>query len=400
MGQDTVDQNKKILLVDGYSMLNRAFYGLPDLTNAEGKHTGAVFGFLNILFRMLDEEKPAYLAVAFDVHAPTFRHRIYDAYKGTRKPMPDELREQVPLLKEVLDAMGIARVEQEGLEADDILGTIAKRAQEQGITAAILSGDRDLLQVADEKITIVLPRTKGGKTEITRYTPKTVQDEFGVTPAQFIELKALQGDSSDNIPGVPKVGEKTARELMETYGSIEAIYANLEAISKKSIRESLRENRALCDLSKDLATIRTDSDISFAFDAACLPDVKKSAEAYELFKQLGFKQLLGRFEKTAAPETTDAGEDVTYLTVATRQQADDLFAALAEGERAGYAFVYDTAPDGNVSLLGLAVCGDDGAAYFLPAKQTRVLTEQMTLFDDTTGGSGSDADEKGGPDAD
>ena len=400
MGQDTVDQNRKILLVDGYSMLNRAFYGLPDLTNAEGKHTGAVFGFLNILFRMLDEEKPAYLAVAFDVHAPTFRHRIYDAYKGTRKPMPDELREQVPLLKEVLDALGIARVEQEGLEADDILGTIAKRAQEQGITAAILSGDRDLLQVADEKITIVLPRTKGGKTEITRYTPKAVQDEFGVTPAQFIELKALQGDSSDNIPGVPKVGEKTARELMETYGSIEAIYANLEAISKKSIRESLRENRALCDLSKDLATIRTDSDISFAFDAACLPDARKSAKAYELFKRLGFRQLLSRFDKTAAPETADAGEDVTYLTVATRQQADDLFAALAEGERAGYAFVYDTAPDGNVSLLGLAVCGDDGAAYFLPAKQTRVLTEQMTLFDDTTGGSGSDADGKGGPDAD
>ncbi len=230
---------EKIVLIDGHSILNRAFYGVPDLSNAEGLHTNAVYGFLNIMFKILEEEKPQYLAVAFDVHAPTFRHEIYKEYKGTRKPMPGELLEQVPVMKEVLQAMGICIVEKAGLEADDILGTLAKRSEKQGMEVSLISGDRDLLQIATDHIKIRIPKTKGGRTEVEDYYAAEVEAKYKVNPIQFIDLKALMGDSSDNIPGVPKVGEKTATELMLQFGSLENLYAHVEEVAKKSIRESL-----------------------------------------------------------------------------------------------------------------------------------------------------------------
>ena len=183
----------KIVLIDGHSMLNRAFYGVPDLTNAKGLHTNAIYGFLNILFKILEEEKPDYLTVAFDVHAPTFRHEMYKEYKGTRKPMPEELRQQVPVMKQVLEAMGVLIVEKAGLEADDILGTIAKRSEAEGIEVALVSGDRDLLQIATDHIKIRIPKTRGGKTEIEDYYAKDVEAAYHVTPLKFIELKALIG---------------------------------------------------------------------------------------------------------------------------------------------------------------------------------------------------------------
>ncbi len=186
-------KDRKLVLIDGHSILHRAFYGVPDLTNAKGLHTNAVYGFLNIMFRILEEEKPDFLAVAFDVHAPTFRHEMYEAYKGTRKPMPEELREQVPVLKDVLRAMQVTIVEQAGLEADDILGTLAKKAQAQGMEVSLVSGDRDLLQVADEHIKIRIPKTKMGRTEVEDYYPEDVVKAFQVTPHQFIDLKALMG---------------------------------------------------------------------------------------------------------------------------------------------------------------------------------------------------------------
>ena len=233
----------KIVLIDGHSMLHRAFYGVPDLSNGEGLHTNAIYGFLNIMFKILEEEKPEYLAVAFDVHAPTFRHEIYTQYKGTRKPMPEELREQIPVMKEVLAAMGIKTVEQPGLEADDILGTLAKRSEKEGMEVSLISGDRDLLQIASERIKIRIPKTKGGKTEIEDYYAADVEAKYQVNPVQFIDLKALMGDTADNIPGVPKVGEKTATELMVKFGSLEEIYNHIDEISKKSVRESLAANK-------------------------------------------------------------------------------------------------------------------------------------------------------------
>ncbi len=287
---------KKLVLIDGHSILNRAFYGLPDLTNAQGQHTGGVYGFLTIMLKVLGEENADYLAVAFDVHAPTFRHELYAEYKGTRKPMPEELREQVPLIKEVLQAMGILTIEKPGLEADDILGTLAKRGEKDGLEVSLISGDRDLLQIASEHIKIRIPKTKGGRTEVEDYYAKDVKAAYQVTPQQFIELKALMGDTADNIPGVPKVGQKTATDLMVSYGSIENIYAHLEEISKKSIRESLAQHRDLAELSLKLATINTEGEFPFAYEDAALDDLYTN-EAYELFQKLAFKNLLDRFDK-------------------------------------------------------------------------------------------------------
>ena len=208
--------SEKIVLIDGHSILNRAFYGLPDLTNSEGLHTNGVYGFLNIMTRILEEEKPQYLTVAFDVHAPTFRHQMYGEYKGTRKAMPQELREQVPLIRQVLEAMGVCIVSMEGYEADDLLGTIAKRGEARGLEVTVVSGDRDLLQLATDRIQVRIPKTRGGRTVIEDYHTAQVVEKYQVTPPQIIELKALMGDTADNIPGIPGVGEKQPQRSLQS----------------------------------------------------------------------------------------------------------------------------------------------------------------------------------------
>ena len=372
---------QKLVLIDGHSILNRAFYGVPDLSNARGLHTNAIFGFLNILFKILEEEHPDYLAVAFDVHAPTFRHQMYEAYKGTRKPMPEELREQVPVMKEVLQAMKITIMEQAGLEADDILGTLAKKAEAEGMEVSLVSGDRDLLQIATEHIKIRIPKTKMGRTEIENYYAEDVKALYQVTPTQFIELKALMGDTSDNIPGVPKVGEKTAIALMTEYGSIDNIYANLENISKKSIRESLAENRDLADLSKKLATIKTDCDLTLDYEAA-KAEGYYTPEAYQLFKQLEFKNMLSRFDKQEADKSQEeiaagfhllkeSGQMVKVLDRLRKKSAQPVgLLALTE--------------DGK--LAGVAVSDQEKQSYFYYAGTGSALKEnqQLSLFDEVS----------------
>ena len=291
----------KLVLVDGHSILNRAFYGVPDLTNAAGLHTNAIYGFLNILFKILDEESPDYLTVAFDVKAPTFRHEMFKEYKGTRKPMPEELREQVPVMKEVLQAMGIRIIEQAGYEADDLLGTIAKRAEAEGIDVSLVSGDRDLLQIATDRIRIRIPKTKGGRTEIENYYAADVEAKYQVNPVQFIDLKALMGDTADNIPGVPKVGEKTATDLMVQFGSLDGIYEHIDEVTKKSIKESLIQNKDLAYLSRELATIKLDSPIAYTIEEAKVGNFFNE-DSYVLFKKLEFKNLLNKFEKGVSNE--------------------------------------------------------------------------------------------------
>lgn len=290
--------SEKIVLIDGHSILNRAFFGLPDLTNAEGIHTNAVYGFLNILFKILDEEQPDYLTVAFDVHAPTFRHKLYADYKGTRKPMAEELRQQVPLMKEMLTAMGVRIVEKEGYEADDILGTLSKRAEEAGLMVSVVSGDRDLLQLATEHVKIRIPKTKRTGTEIEDYYAKDVLERYQVTPEQFIDVKALMGDASDNIPGVPGIGEKTATNLIVTYGSMENAHDHLEEIKPNRAKENLREHYDLARLSKTLATIDVHADLEYDFKEAKLRGLY-TEEAYLLCKRLEFKNMLSRFELDA-----------------------------------------------------------------------------------------------------
>ena len=295
----------KLVLIDGHSILNRAFYGVPDLTNAAGLHTNAIYGFLNILFKILDEESPDYLTVAFDVKAPTFRHEMFKEYKGTRKPMPEELREQVPVMKEVLHAMGIRIIEQAGYEADDLLGTIAKRAEAGGIDVSLVSGDRDLLQIATDRIRIRIPKTKGGRTEIENYYAADVEAKYQVNPVQFIDLKALMGDTADNIPGVPKVGEKTATDLMVQFGSLDGIYEHIDEVTKKSVKESLIQNKDLAYLSRELATIKLDSPLTYSLEEARVGNFFNEA-SYILFKKLEFKNLLNKFEKGVSNEEISA----------------------------------------------------------------------------------------------
>lgn len=375
---------EKLVLIDGHSILNRAFYGVPDLTNGQGLHTNAIYGFLNIMFKILEEEQADYLTVAFDVHAPTFRHEIYKEYKGTRKPMPTELREQVPMMKQLLAAMKICVVEQAGLEADDILGTIAKRGEKAGMEVSLVSGDRDLLQVATDHIRIRIPKTKGGRTEVEDYYAKDVEAAYQVTPTQFIDLKALMGDTADNIPGVPKVGEKTATELMVTYGSLENIYAHVEEISKKAIKESLMTNRELADLSKVLATINVDAQIDFSFDKAKIGDFY-TEEAYVLCKQLEFKNILSRFSKDVAVSNK---QEADFRTVTDKAEAEALFAACREKEdnaqgahAIGLAVFRDSKAENG--CMGIALAPRENNVAFLPCQGEVTegwLREQLTAL--------------------
>ena len=292
--ESDLETRKKVVLIDGHSILNRAFYGVPELTNSAGLHTNAVYGFLNILLKLLEEERADYLAVAFDLPAPTFRHERYAEYKGTRKSMPDELREQVPLLKELLAAMNIKTVSLEGYEADDVIGTLAKRYQKEGLEVTVVSGDRDLLQLADSHILIRLPKTSRGKTEILDFTPAAVKETYGVTPEEFIDVKGLMGDSSDNIPGVPSIGEKTATALIQSWHSIENLKEHLEEVKPPRAKKALEEHFEDAVFSKWLATICLDAPLTLDLSELALGELYTS-EAYEQIQRLEFRSLLKHF---------------------------------------------------------------------------------------------------------
>ncbi len=357
---------EKIVLIDGHSIINRAFYGVPDLTNAEGLHTNGIYGFLNIMLRILDEEKPEYLTVAFDLQPPTFRHLMYEAYKGTRKGMPDELREQVPVLKELLSAMGIPLLMLEGYEADDLLGTVARKSEAKGMDVVIVSGDRDLLQIATDKIMIRMPKTKRGVTEIENYYAEDVLSAYRVTPLQIIELKALMGDSSDNIPGVPGIGEKTATSLIAAYGNIENAYTHVEEIKPNRAKEALRSHYDMAVMSKKLATICVDAPVEFDWEKARLSALY-TPEAYEWCRKLNFKKLLERFERTeeivlAEPEAkriTDFGE------------AEEILKKAEQGERIAFELCRQQEEAG----LSLALSGTE--VYYIAAEG--FLTEDYLL---------------------
>lgn len=288
---------KKIVLIDGHSILTRAFFGVPELTNSKGLHTNGVYGFLNIMFKVVEEENPEYLIVAFDVKEPTFRHKLYKEYKGTRKPMPRELHEQVPVIKDLLHAMNISTIEMAGYEADDLLGTLAKKGEREGYAVTIISGDKDMLQLASKGITIRIPKTKRGQTEVETYTEQDVLNTLQVTPLQFIDVKALMGDSSDNIPGVPGIGEKTATKIIVEYGSIENAFAHIDEMKVVKTTNLFRENYSLAQMSKTLATINTNVPLNYEIQEGVLGTFYTD-KAYEIMKSLEFKSLLSRFEET------------------------------------------------------------------------------------------------------
>ena len=348
---------EKTVLIDGHSIIHRAFYGIPDLTNSEGLHTNAVYGFLNILFKVLEEEQPDYLTVAFDLAAPTFRHLQYEAYKGTRKPMPQELREQVPLLQEVLDAMGILMVSKEGYEADDMLGTTARIARERGMEVTIVSGDRDLLQLAEDHVKIRIPKTKGGKTITEDYYAADVMEKYQVTPLQFIDVKGLMGDASDNIPGLPGVGEKTATRLIKEYGSIENAHDHLEEIKPNKAREALREYYDQALMSRELAAIKTDCPLEYDWEKAKIGDLFNE-KARQLFLCLVFKNLLARFfAQSPAPAV-----EVFFFCVEDMQGARRICQEAASAESCGLSVVEQQG-----EIFGLSVAWSDKEIYYLPA---------------------------------
>ena len=361
---------EKIMLIDGNSIVNRAFYGVPLLTNGEGRYTNGVYGFLNILFKLLDEEQPDYLAVAFDLHAPTFRHRTFDGYKGTRKGMPEELREQMPLLKEVLQAMHIPIFEQEGFEADDILGTLSALAEKDGIVPVVVSGDRDLLQLAGETLKVRIPKTKGGRTETEDYYAADVQAKYGVTPAEFIDMKALMGDASDNIPGVPGIGEKTAAKIITQYHDIETAIAHAAEIKPKKASENLAAYQEQARLSKFLATIVRDMPLEWDKEILKIGDMFNQT-AYEFVKRLEFKSMFSRFEGSAsAPKQAEQ----TYRFVADREGAKEVLAALKKGE-VGYAFVYE-----NEEGQGLALYQEQLGGVWMEASMAFLMQELLEIF--------------------
>ncbi len=354
--------SKKLVLIDGHSILNRAFFGLPDLTNSEGIHTNAVYGFLNIMFKILEEEKPDYLTVAFDVHAPTFRHKMFEGYKGTRKPMADELRQQVPLIKELLTKMGVKIVEMEGYEADDILGTLSVRAEREGMDVAVISGDRDLLQLATDHVMIRIPKTKKTGTEIENYNAKDVIEKYQVTPKEFIDVKALQGDTADNIPGVPGIGEKTAGALISKYHSIEAVHDNAEVIKPPRAGKNIVEYWDQAVMSKVLATIKLDVPVDYDFDDAKLESVASlyTEDAFVMCKRLEFKNLLGRFNVSAPKINVEE-----HFTLVTSLEMADKVLAKAKGRDVAYSFVKGAEStvckgdsDGQLSLFSQTVTND------------------------------------------
>lgn len=366
--------SNKIVLIDGHSILNRAFYGVPDLTNSEGLHTNAIYGFLNIMFKILEEEKPEYLTVAFDVHAPTFRHEMFAEYKGTRKPMLEELRQQVPVMKEVLKAMGVKTIEQAGLEADDLLGTLSKRCESQGMDVSIISGDRDLLQLATEKVKVRIPKTKGGKTEVEDYYAADVKARYEVTPKEFIDLKALMGDSSDNIPGVPSVGEKTATKIIVEYGSIENAFAHVEEIKPPRASKALQEHYDLAQLSKVLATINVDADFEYELEEAKLGELY-TEEAYIMFQRLQFKNLLSRFEVSAPANKLEDG----FQKITKKTDAEKIFAKAKTQRVVGVSFYKDTK---NVLPLFINEAGLTGIGIAFGESDIYAITTEEGLMID------------------
>ena len=291
---------KKLVLIDGNSIMNRAFYGIMGskaLTTKDGKYTNAIYGFLAILFKLLEEEKPDYIGVTFDLKAPTARHKMYEGYKANRKGMPTELAEQMPIIKDVLRAMNIDIIEKEGYEGDDVIGTLSRYGEQKGLEVVILSGDRDTFQLATDNVRINIPRTKGGKTETEIFNREKVKEVYGIEPKQLIEVKGLQGDASDNIPGVPGIGEKTALSLIQKYETIDNLYKKLEsgeADVKGKQKEKLEQNKDLAYLSRTLGEINTKVPIEDTLEELKLEEWDKP-KVLELFKELNFKRYIDRF---------------------------------------------------------------------------------------------------------
>ena len=388
---------ENIVIIDGSSLLYRAFYAIPHLTDAQGHPTNAVYGFLNMLLKLYGELDPQYVAVAFDKGKHTFRNDLFDGYKATRKPAPDDLRPQFALIREVLACLGICVLEQEGYEGDDIIGTLARRTAADGYAVDVVTGDRDALQLVTDDVTVHL--TKKGITNMLAVTPAVMESEYGYTPAQVIDMKALMGDTADNIPGVPGVGEKTALKLISQFGSVHGVYEHLDEVKGKKLQEKLADNKDKAVLSKDLATIRCDVPLDYTMDM--FQPQPRQEDVAQLFRSLGFRNLLERFaafdrfshlaEGAAPAETVQvmAAPEAASLkgkTVAVAARYDDsrpipAVTALAMAVEDGAFVVPESKYDAYLAVLpeAAAVVTDDGKN--LTKAASRVASGRLPLKD-------------------
>lgn len=376
---------EKLVVIDGNSILNRAFYGIMGskmLMTADGTYTNAVYGFLAIMFKMMEEINPNYMVVAFDVKAPTKRHEMYKDYKGTRKGMPDELVSQMPIIKEVLKAMNIKVIEMAGYEADDILGTLSRYGESKGLEVRLLTGDRDSFQLATDKTTIMLPRTKGGKTETEFFDRDKILETYGVEPLQMIEVKGLMGDSSDNIPGVPGIGEKTALTLIKTYGTIDELYKKLEndeaTTVKGKTREKLIENKELAYLSKTLGTINVEAPIEKNLEDYKVEEWNKP-EVYKLFKELRFNRYIERFSLTAGDSQTEnlQNEKFKFETkILQENEAEEIFKIVKKEKEFYYLSEIE-----NCANTELVIAKEIAKIYFYVKEKNTVYVADFKKFE-------------------
>ena len=379
---------EKLLIIDGNSIINRAFYGIRLLTNSKGMYTNAIYGFLNIMLKHMEDISPRYVAVAFDLKAPTFRHKMYDKYKAQRKGMPDELKMQMPVMKEILSAMNVTILEKEGFEADDIIGTVSRMCKDSEVECFVLTGDKDDLQLATDTTKILLTVTKGGTTTTQTLDSDDIWDIYGVTPKQFVDVKGLMGDSSDNVPGVKGIGEKTAFEYIKKFGSIENLYDNLDdSIVKPAARQKLIDGRDMAYLSKKLCTIDTNVDLDFEIADALVKEYDTERLA-EIYINLEFSVFLKKLSQNTVTQTeskkvctlADAHSCMEYLSLAGDTLVYKLFkgtedmGALAFLSRDTVYFAKDTYP--NIAEVLKSFVGDKNIC-----KVSSDIKEDMVFLD-------------------
>ena len=343
----------KLLLIDGNSIMNRGYYALPKtLTSAEGLHTNALLGFLNIFYKIYGEEKPSNIIVAFDVHQPTFRHEVYKEYKGTRHGMDPELKEQMPVIKEILGIMNIKCVEMGGFEADDIIGTYSRLGEAEGMEVSILSGDRDLLQLATDNILVRIPKTKAGQTTVENYYAKDVEEEYGVTPIEFIEMKGLMGDTSDNIPGVQGIGPKTAANIIQKYHTIEAALEDIENVKPDKARKNLDAEREMALFSRNLATIKLDVDVAMNVNESKVTETDiYSTDVYNTFLRYGLRSLLKKFDlKSDDKEQIESKIDINPIDISYKELVKKINSSNENHIGIGLTVINDGVFGGAVSL--------------------------------------------------
>ena len=380
----------KFVLVDGNSIMNRAFYGIMGskmLTTKDGKYTNAVYGFLAILFKLLDDIQPQYMAVAFDLKAPTARHKMYEGYKANRHGMPDELAEQMPIIKEVLRAMNIDIIEMEGYEADDILGTLSCYGEAQNLNVTILSGDRDTFQLATDRVTIRIPHTKGGKTETDEYNREKIIEKYGLEPKQLIEVKGLQGDASDNIPGVPGVGEKTALKLVQKYGSIENLYKKIEEGQddlKGKQREKIVENKELAELSRTLGTINTKVPIKDDLTDLKVEEWNKE-KVLELFKNLNFNRYIDRFNLIENTENENK-QEIKELYKSVEKSIKDIIGMIKNKQKMTFNVVTRNIENQSKiikeKIIGMSVYNDENKEVYYVNLENNKIQEFKEIFEE------------------